>query len=939
MESQRILTTYLVHCSPPALLSPSTRQVVHTLLSHSYNPEGLARYLIAQINMEMARLNVQHGYGLVIEDVQTYWSGLLAVPPAAHPETSSTPTHSTPSHSHRHVRHPFHPYAPATARRPSTASSTRLPTASSGSSGAPHANPNVDKLLAEAYNNVTFTWITDFLLYPMSKRVHQLIPRIRGRPSRRKEVTQPQYQHQQQPHAQHQPHHEHQREQHQREAAMNPSTSTSSGISGSHRVRPQQQQQPSATIAAVKVEEGEEGVVASVMSTGASTRPTTAAAPAPEEATSEASASAIVDETASGLEGCKVINFIPHEVYHTPEMVWLASASSQSQGDAESVSLDRYGMMPRTGEAVELDAAANLTGEALELRIGNFREKLRDDLMRRDGPTCAASKRPIPLPTTANPIQPIPQAQQQQLPMAPLVPAPNLQEQEDRRLFVTQIIPESWDTDRFHRFREMVSVFFACQFDALLQSTAPSTSSSAAMDVDVEERELGNYSAGKGSTRRTGHHPLPANLLRSPRNAINLNEQWMRWFDEGRFVILERGGSYYIRCLDPRLVHDPAFSRRGVRPDDPWLPGHGLRLEVGATPLPTASQRRHSKRSHRDVEPSQPSRMPMSLQAILSPPSLPTTAIPTSASYSSHGASTLSYPYHPHNHSHHQPQEPLSAAPFYASSTKVHQLPTPLPTPTSPPPNVLSGDAKLKISVQTRRDHQEQEQPSSSVATYIRTQHSARNGTHQSKAASTSSAIATSSTAATHLRKASHPTSPTTTSTVRKMTASGPFAAGQTARKAYFHTRTTSGASAESSYGSGSGSGSVVSKHSLAAMLNPVSPAESASSRRADYFSEQQRQPQPQMSPVVVPSVETTPVPAPETTIPIRKELWDVDALDPNLVRLHEQIVTTWWATGLAPEVAVQMQWVDTLPLQDMNMYSLGEQMFTNVLKHKLTLL
>ncbi|CAG8734701.1 10_t:CDS:1, partial [Acaulospora colombiana] len=286
--------------------------------------------------------------------------------------------------------------------------------------------------------------------------------------------------------------------------------------------------------------------------------------------------------------------------------------------------------------------------------------------------------------------------------------------------------------------------------------------------------------------------------------------------------------------------HDPAFSRRGVHPNDPWLPGHGLRLEVGATPLPTAPHRHNSKRSHRDVEPAPSTRMPMSLQAILSPPGLPTTTITTSASYSSHGASTLSYPYHPHHH--HQPQEPLSAAPFYASSTKVHQLPTPLPTPTSPPPNVLSGDAKLKISVQTRRDHQDQEQPFSSVATYIRTQHSARNGTHQSKSASTSSAAAISSSAATHLRKASHPTSPTTTSTVRKMTASGPFAAGQSARKAYFHTRTASGASAESSYGSGSGSGSVVSKHSLAAMLNPVSPAESAS-RRADYFSEQQQPP------------------------------------------------------------------------------------------------
>jgi hypothetical protein len=71
----------------------------------------------------------------------------------------------------------------------------------------------------------------------------------------------------------------------------------------------------------------------------------------------------------------------------------------------------------------------------------------------------------------------------------------------------------------------------------------------------------------------------------------------------------------------------------------------------------------------------------------------------------------------------------------------------------------------------------------------------------------------------------------------------------------------------------------------------------------------------------------------------VRKELWDVDALDLNLVRLHEQIVTTWWSTGLAPEVHTQMNWVDNLPLPEMNMVVLGEPGFTSVLKHKLTLL
>lgn len=64
-----------------------------------------------------------------------------------------------------------------------------------------------------------------------------------------------------------------------------------------------------------------------------------------------------------------------------------------------------------------------------------------------------------------------------------------------------------------------------------------------------------------------------------------------------------------------------------------------------------------------------------------------------------------------------------------------------------------------------------------------------------------------------------------------------------------------------------------------------------------------------------------------------------MDALDPNLTRLHEQILTTWWATGLAPEVTSQMKWVDQMPLHEMNIVVLGENEFTSILKHKLTLL
>lgn len=73
--------------------------------------------------------------------------------------------------------------------------------------------------------------------------------------------------------------------------------------------------------------------------------------------------------------------------------------------------------------------------------------------------------------------------------------------------------------------------------------------------------------------------------------------------------------------------------------------------------------------------------------------------------------------------------------------------------------------------------------------------------------------------------------------------------------------------------------------------------------------------------------------------MPVRRELWDVDALDPRLVKLHEQIVSMWWDTGLPIEIGVQTRWVDSLPLPEMNVLMLGEQMFAAVLQHKLKLL
>jgi len=88
----------------------------------------------------------------------------------------------------------------------------------------------------------------------------------------------------------------------------------------------------------------------------------------------------------------------------------------------------------------------------------------------------------------------------------------------------------------------MVSVFFAGQYDHLLgppQSQLNSTSNDA-MEVD---HSLGpSPSLDNHRSKRRGHYPIPDNILRTSRNAINLSEKWMRWLDEGRFAIRERGG-------------------------------------------------------------------------------------------------------------------------------------------------------------------------------------------------------------------------------------------------------------------------------------------------------------------------------------------------------------------------------------------------------------
>ena len=100
----------------------------------------------------------------------------------------------------------------------------------------------------------------------------------------------------------------------------------------------------------------------------------------------------------------------------------------------------------------------------------------------------------------------------------------------------------------------MVSVVFAGQYDDLLappsSSPSPSSSSSSSSSsslgsayAEPEQMEM-DHSAAPVQRRRThqARHSRVENILRSPRNALNLSEKWLRWFDEGRFVIREWGG-------------------------------------------------------------------------------------------------------------------------------------------------------------------------------------------------------------------------------------------------------------------------------------------------------------------------------------------------------------------------------------------------------------
>jgi hypothetical protein len=96
----------------------------------------------------------------------------------------------------------------------------------------------------------------------------------------------------------------------------------------------------------------------------------------------------------------------------------------------------------------------------------------------------------------------------------------------------------------------MVSVFFSGQYDHLLDSH-PSSSASGISHQDASVDHSSAPPTRRPRTSVQGHYPRPENILRSSLNAINLSEKWLRWFDEGRFVLREWGGQV---CIQIRII-------------------------------------------------------------------------------------------------------------------------------------------------------------------------------------------------------------------------------------------------------------------------------------------------------------------------------------------------------------------------------------------------
>ncbi|KAG8812573.1 hypothetical protein FRC17_001971 [Serendipita sp. 399] len=717
------------------------------------------------------------------------------------------------------------------------------------------------------------------------------------------------------------------------------------------------------------------------------------------------------DEEDGGLEGCKVVNeesdlntwlpedpgcYLPLHHHYGPVVPFgmptiggqmpppplvasqppLSSASSRST-DQLHVSHELEGSKQ---EEVEEES---LHGPALDLRTAEWREVLKHEITRRDGPGCAISKLPSLSPSAQPSTEDSFTIVQQMEP-----------------LYCTQVIPESHDTDRFHRFKALATVFFAGKYDSLLESagdTEPSTfarrGSGSSSGTQPRRKSLSSH---LGSSRR-GHYPMPGNILRSSRNVINLSEKWMKWLDEGRFVLRERYGQFYVRCMDPELARDPSFTRQTIVSSAPTGPElgiesvDGVRLDIGAT-LPVSPSSRETKHIPASLPPSSYSNpWDHSQDSTRHPQYLHQQRHPYHQELPSI-SSVLSQQPHPPPHSHGATVSIHTLPPFH------NPLPTPNPTPPSPPlldqhlyrsppstfrtlpknyPSLNRGDnaSDYGVGSPTAAWNPRTESEFSSSPSQGSSRRSATHSRWRSQSEFHDVITPSTSYSASNQSHAS-PGS-------KRLVLPGPFAAGRASREVYLHSRSSSGGRGGigSDWRSGPIPGSVTAslsltspppsasssrKHSLSSLLNPQSSSESLTGRRIPIKSpdmiHQMLPPRHQAKLVAAPSSSSSSQPRmtlPQPKIPVhsmvgatgpvstviasgppRKELWDVDALDPNLVRMHEEIMITWWSTGLAREMANQIREVDEArPLECMNVVALGEQGFTDHLKHQLSLL
>ncbi|KAG8867609.1 hypothetical protein FRC20_005333 [Serendipita sp. 405] len=964
MESQQILLAFLSTPAAQPFLTSITSRVVPALVKDAYNPHGLARTLMDMISKELDSLCLGDG-----EDRQE--------------QNTSFGSNSLPHERFvREVREYWFTLVGDSNRIAGGAPPLDL--TSRPTNNRSHGSPAIPsrmhvQLLATAYNNVAYRWTTDFLLYPIGKRYRQLISRGHKRRSKPPVVIQQQ----RAPHAQPQP---------PRPSSQEPAHRGESGAESS-------QTRAKEDTAERKHESEREKDR--------------------RDNTRHIGVESMVDEV-KGLEGCKFVNeendlstWLPEDpgyylpLHHHYGPVVLSDIGGREpqvmvpmpppppsnplgawNADHPTLPGDEHG----SGYVKQEEESWH--GPALDIRAGEWREVLKYEITRRDGPGCAISK----LPSLALPGHP---AGGENIPTFQLL----------EPIYCTQIIPESHDIDRLLRFKALATVFFAGKYDSLLESAADYSESSTntrrgsgASIIQTRRKSSGSYASPSAPSRR-GHYPIPANLLRSSRNVINLSEKWMRWFDEGRFVLRERYGQFYVRCMDPELARDPSFTRQVVVPATPAGPGlkvesvDGIRLDIGATVPVSSSPSRETKHIPSSLPPSSYSR-PWDH--------------PSDPARRPHHVYQQRYPYHqelppissillqnPHSHPHPHPHShPQGASVSIHTLPPFHNpLPTPNPTPPSPP---FHGQSLYHSPPLTFRHLPENTLPSSrgdDASEYGASLPGAAWNHPAESEFPLSPSQGSSRRSATHSRWRSHSESqgiitPSTTYSAsnqshyspgsKRSALPGPFAAGRASRDVYLHSRSSSAGrggvsgewapvfipgsvTASMSLASPPLSASSSRKHSLSTLLNPQASLESVSGRKTSIKSPimvhqmlPPRQP-PVFSPLSHPRM-TLPQPkipihsivgsstastSPSTSAapmlafnPPRKELWDVDALDPNLVRMHEEIMLTWWSTGLARDMANQIRDVDEArPLECMNVLALGEESFTDHLKHRLSLL